>query len=85
MPVFESEDHYTEAIFNRLVNVTIKIFTLLRSAANIFLVETRGEFHKAKSNMLEKEESIIGGIWLDTYGIVLFSKTRGNPNTYVMV
>ena len=72
-----------EAIFNRLVNVTIVCNFLnqcwhfkhtrissgviqqslpLRSAANIFLVETRGEFHKLKSNMLEKEESRIGGI-----------------------
>ena len=37
------------------------IFTLLRSAANIFLMQTLGEVHELKSNMLEKEESIIDG------------------------
>ena len=35
------------------------IFNLLRSAANMFLRETLGEFHELKSNMLENEEYII--------------------------
>ena len=32
------------------------IFNLLRSAANIFLMQALGEFHELKSNMLENEE-----------------------------
>ena len=32
------------------------IFTLLRSAANIFLMPTLGEFHELTSDMLEKED-----------------------------
>ena len=36
------------------------IFTLFSSAANIFLIQTLGEFHELKSNMLENEESTIG-------------------------
>ena len=38
------------------------IFNFLRSAANIFLMQTLGEFHELKSNMLENEEYIIGNI-----------------------
>jgi len=35
------------------------IFNLLRSAANMFLLETLGEFHELKSNMLDNEDYII--------------------------
>jgi len=35
------------------------IFTLIRSAANMFLMELLGEFHKLKSQLLENEEPII--------------------------
>ena len=38
------------------------IFNLLRSAANIFLMQMLGEFHELTSNMLENEEYIIGNI-----------------------
>ena len=38
------------------------IFNLLRSAANMFLLETLGEFHELKSNMLDNEEYIISNI-----------------------
>ena len=41
------------------------IFNLLRSAANMFLIETLGEFHELKSNMLENEEYIISNIQED--------------------
>ena len=41
------------------------IFNLLRSAANIFLIEALGEFHELKSNMLENEEYIISNIQED--------------------
>ena len=37
-------------------------FNLLRSAANIFLMQTLGEFYEFKSNMLENEENIVGNI-----------------------
>ena len=36
------------------------IFNLLRSAANIFIMQTLGEFHELKYNILEKEENIVG-------------------------
>ena len=64
-----------EVIFERLVNVTIicqvlqkfkwsyqAIFNLLRSATNIFLMETLVEHHELKSNMPVNEEYIIGNI-----------------------
>ena len=38
------------------------IFNLLRSATNIFLMQTLVEYHELKSNMLENEEYIIGNI-----------------------
>ena len=38
------------------------IFNLLRSAANIFLMQTLGEFHELKSDMLQNEEYIIANI-----------------------
>jgi len=38
------------------------IFNLLRSAANMFLLETLGEFHELKSNMLDNEDYIISNI-----------------------
>ena len=38
------------------------IYTLLRSATNIFLMQTLGEFYDLKSTMLEKEENIIDNI-----------------------
>ena len=38
------------------------IFNLLRSAINIFLMQTLGEFHELNSNMLENEEYIVGNI-----------------------
>ena len=38
------------------------IFNFLRSATNIFLMQTLGEFHKLKSDMLEKEEHIVRNI-----------------------
>ena len=38
------------------------IFNLLRSAANLFLMETLGEYHELKSSMLENEQYIIGNI-----------------------
>ena len=34
------------------------ILTLLRSAANLFLMQTLGEYHKLKSHMCEKEQCI---------------------------
>ena len=37
-------------------------FYFAKKAANIFLMQTLGEFHQLKSNMLEKQKSIIGGI-----------------------
>ena len=73
-----------EAIFDRLVNVTIvcqvikpmlllpeyknlnwshqAILTLLRSAANIFLMQTLGAFHELKSHMFEKEHCIVNSL-----------------------
>ena len=65
-----------KAIFDRLLNVTMltlqtyknlnwshqAICTLLRSDINIFLIQSLGKILKLKSNMLEKEESMIGGI-----------------------
>jgi len=39
-----------------------EIFTLLRSAGNIFLIEALGELHELKKNMLENEEYIISNI-----------------------
>ena len=38
------------------------IFTLIRSASNIFLMELLGEFYDLKSNLLESEEKIINDI-----------------------
>ena len=38
------------------------IFTLIRSAANMFLMELLGEFHELKSQLLENEERIIKDI-----------------------
>ena len=38
------------------------IFNLLRSAANMFLLEPLGKFHELKSNMLDNEEYIISNI-----------------------
>ena len=38
------------------------IYTLLRSATNIFIIQMLGEFYDSKSNMLENEENIIGNI-----------------------
>ena len=35
------------------------IFTLIRSAANIFLMKLQGEFYDLKSNLLESDEKII--------------------------
>ena len=70
-----------EAIFDRLVNVTIvcqiikpllkckefswnhqAIFTLIRSASSIFLMQLLGEFYDLKSKLLESEENIIKDI-----------------------
>ena len=42
------------------------IFTLLRSATNILLMETLGEFHDLKSKLLESEESVVNDIKGDT-------------------
>ena len=44
------------------------VFTFLRSATNIFLIQIIGEFHELKSNMLEKEESVIGGKLMKSSG-----------------
>ena len=38
------------------------IFNLLRSATNIFLMQTLGEYHELKSDMLDNEEYIIANI-----------------------
>ena len=38
------------------------IFNLLRSATNKFLMQTLGEYHELKSNMLDNEEYIVGNI-----------------------
>ena len=38
------------------------VFNLLRSATNIFVMQTLGEYHELKSNMLDNEEYIIGNI-----------------------
>ena len=38
------------------------IFTLLRSAANIFLIKLLGEFYDLKSDLLVSEEAIINDI-----------------------
>ena len=38
------------------------IINLLRSATNIFLMQTLGEYHALKFNMLDNEEYIIGKI-----------------------
>ena len=38
------------------------IFTFLRSAANIVLMQMLGEFNELRANILEKEESIVGCI-----------------------
>ena len=38
------------------------IFNMLRSAANMFLLETLGEFHELKSNMLDNEDYITSNI-----------------------
>ena len=38
------------------------IFNLLRSATNIFLMRTLGEYHELKSDMLNNEEYIIVNI-----------------------
>ena len=38
------------------------IFTLIRSAANMFLMELLGEFHELKSQLLENEEHMIKDI-----------------------
>ena len=42
------------------------IFTLLRSATNMFLMETLGEFHDLKSKLPESEKSIVNNIKEDT-------------------
>ena len=38
------------------------IFTLIRSASNIFLMQLLGEFYDLKSKLLESEENIINDI-----------------------
>ena len=38
------------------------IFTLSRSAANIFLMKLLGEYYDLKSNLLESEEKIVNDI-----------------------
>ena len=38
------------------------IFNLLRSATNIFLMQTLGEYHEWKSDLLDNEEYIIANI-----------------------
>ena len=38
------------------------IFTLIRSASNIFLMQLLGEFYDLKSKLLESEERIINDI-----------------------
>ena len=38
------------------------IFTLIRNAANIFLMKLLGEFYDLKSNLLESEEKIVNNM-----------------------
>ena len=75
----------TEVIFNRLLKYKDfswnhqAIFTLIRSASSILLLQLLGEFYDLKSKLWESEENIIN----DTKGRTIEEKTTNVINWFM--